>query len=144
MGDDPLISVWPSFRKLVCIQAVQKQSFFYRKNYNMIIISVHLGLFALPAFGGGEGDILLESVDCSGGEEELGDCPHLGIGTHDCVHFEDAGVICSNGKVLYMCVNNNNYYYAVGMHVPSLSFLLLKKGVVIRKLHFIFTRNGIS
>ena len=61
-------------------------------------------MFALPAFGGGGGRILLDNVGCSGGEERLENCTNGGIGNNDCLHLEDAGVICSNGKVLYMCM----------------------------------------
>ena len=68
----------------------------------MIIISVYPGVFALPAFGGGAGCILLDNEGCSGGEERLEDCPHSGIGVHNCVHLEDAGVICGNGKALFL------------------------------------------
>ena len=25
------------------------------------------------------------------------ECPHTGVGLHNCVHFEDASVICSDG-----------------------------------------------
>ena len=62
-------------------------------------------MFALLSFGGGGGRVLLDNVGCSGEEERLGDCPHSGIGNHDCVHLEDAGVICSNGKVFYVYVH---------------------------------------
>ena len=32
---------------------------------------------------------------CSGTESSLTQCLHEGIGMHDCIHSEDAGVICS-------------------------------------------------
>jgi len=34
-------------------------------------------------------------VGCRGNEATLDDCPHNGIGIHDCFHFDDAGVVCS-------------------------------------------------
>ena len=77
----------------------------------MIIISVYPGVFALPAFGGGAGRILLDNVGCSGGEERLEVCPHS-IGVHNCVHLEDAGVICGNGKALFLM-----YYYTYAGHL---------------------------
>ena len=41
----------------------------------------------------------MDEVSCSGNETILGDCPHRGIGVHNCYHFEDAGVICQQGVV---------------------------------------------
>lgn len=38
--------------------------------------------------------ILLDNVQCTGSEVGLVDCQHSPIGTHNCGHREDAGVIC--------------------------------------------------
>ncbi|XP_038048478.1 deleted in malignant brain tumors 1 protein-like isoform X2 [Patiria miniata] len=48
-------------------------------------------------FGAGTGSIFLDDVGCTGRETELLSCPHRGVGTHNCGHSEDAGVVCSNG-----------------------------------------------
>ena len=44
----------------------------------------------------GTGLIYLDDVQCFGTEDNLLNCPHPGIGNHDCTHEEDIGVSCSN------------------------------------------------
>lgn len=48
----------------------------------------------MAAFGQGTGPIWLDNVQCAGTEARLADCPANAIGSHNCVHFEDASVIC--------------------------------------------------
>ncbi|XP_029113697.1 HHIP-like protein 1 [Scleropages formosus] len=47
----------------------------------------------------GEGTHLpihLDDVQCLGTEDSLLECQHAGIGSHNCAHYEDSGVICGN------------------------------------------------
>ncbi|CAI8006184.1 Scavenger receptor cysteine-rich type 1 protein M160 [Geodia barretti] len=46
-------------------------------------------------YGPGQGPIYLDDLDCSGHEISLLECPHIGVGNHNCGHLEDAGVYCS-------------------------------------------------
>ena len=51
--------------------------------------------FGRAHFGEGAGKrIVLDDVDCSGSENRLFDCPHLGLGINNCGHSEDASVRC--------------------------------------------------
>ena len=55
--------------------------------------------FSSASFGEGTGPILLDQVNCFGTESRLADCFANSIGSHDCSHFEDAGVRCMSGML---------------------------------------------
>ena len=46
-------------------------------------------------FGRGFDKVWLDDVNCTGRESKLADCMHPGWNTHNCNHYEDAGVFCS-------------------------------------------------
>ena len=48
----------------------------------------------LCRFGAGSGPIHLDNIGCNGNEESLFECQHVGVGNSNCVHAEDAGVVC--------------------------------------------------
>uniref|UniRef100_A0A8C5U8V8 SRCR domain-containing protein n=1 Tax=Malurus cyaneus samueli TaxID=2593467 RepID=A0A8C5U8V8_9PASS len=49
-------------------------------------------------FGQGSGDIVLDNVRCSGNEVSLLRCNHTGWRVHNCAHYEDASVVCSDNS----------------------------------------------
>ena len=59
-----------------------------------------LASYSSAHFGPGTGTIWFDDLQCSGEEESLNECSHIGIGRHNCGHNEDASVACSSGKKL--------------------------------------------
>ena len=49
-------------------------------------------------FGRGSGKIWLDDVQCQGNESSIVSCRHRPWGEHNCVHNEDASVICSSKR----------------------------------------------
>ena len=58
-------------------------------------LGYHTGIVKREAyFGRGSGDIWLDDVLCSGTEDNVVSCASKAIGSHNCGHGEDVGVIC--------------------------------------------------
>ena len=53
--------------------------------------------FVNAYFGAGSGSIVMDNVFCDGYESSLFSCTYSSI--HDCDHYEDAGVRCSNSTI---------------------------------------------
>ena len=56
--------------------------------------ALRAGTASTMGFGQGTGPIHMDSVQCTGRENKVQNCPFGGWGTHDCSHVEDAGVVC--------------------------------------------------
>ncbi|XP_056452129.1 deleted in malignant brain tumors 1 protein-like [Gadus chalcogrammus] len=54
------------------------------------VLSAPLG----ATFGPGQGPIGLDDINCTGHESDLTQCGHRGLWSHNCVHQQDAGVVC--------------------------------------------------
>uniref|UniRef100_A0A8C7PIG7 SRCR domain-containing protein n=1 Tax=Oncorhynchus mykiss TaxID=8022 RepID=A0A8C7PIG7_ONCMY len=67
-----------------------------------------LEAFGSARFGKGSGSISLDDLACSGSEVSLLQCPHSGLGNHDCGHHEDAGVTCAGEINVLRLVNGPN------------------------------------
>lgn len=57
-------------------------------------------------FGESNLTIFLDDVFCRGGEANLLQCSHNGIGQHDCSPSDTAGVICGGTYVTILCLFN--------------------------------------
>ena len=42
--------------------------------------------------------IWMDNINCFGNKEALDLCYFPGWGSHDCSHYEDAGLVCSDGN----------------------------------------------
>jgi len=61
-----------------------------------------------PDFGGGEGTIWMDEVNCAGEEKALSKCEFRGWGKHDCSHQHDVGVCCNDNCVAILKAKNGD------------------------------------
>ena len=53
----------------------------------------------IAKYGSGSGQIWLDDLNCKGNETSIIECPHRGIGSHNCGHGEDIGVVCTRSTL---------------------------------------------
>ena len=94
------------FRKAYCVRCGHASTCMYVAQFTDAIAITYANSRGI--FGRGAGPIFLHNVDCRGNETKLDDCSHRRIGIHYCSHWNDAGVICSQG-MLCMCVYSFKY-----------------------------------
>ena len=79
-------------------------------------------------FGVATGPVLIDEVRCVGNETRLTNCYHNGVGTHDCDHSEDVGVLCQIRKPQMCGVTFSNFgkyiLYMQGLRTWNLYMLL--------------------
>lgn len=63
---------------------------------------------ALSSFGLGSGPISMDNVECDGTETSLLACTHLG--SHNCQHQEDVGIVCQPQGVSNLPYSNPTFY----------------------------------
>ncbi|XP_068111018.1 uncharacterized protein [Hyperolius riggenbachi] len=73
-------------------------------------------------YGMSNGLIWMDDVECSGNESNMTDCRHNGWGSHNCIHDEDASVICSESlpKPTITISASENATYQLQCIVPNL------------------------
>nr|XP_061801614.1 scavenger receptor cysteine-rich domain-containing group B protein-like [Nerophis lumbriciformis] len=55
---------------------------------------IAVGMGSSSPYGQASIPIMLDNVDCAGGEKNLGHCDSLGWGIHNCYHYEDVAIKC--------------------------------------------------
>ena len=68
-----------------------------------IKITLFLGAAFLEGayFGAGNGSIYLDDISCTGSENTILQCDHSSVGDHNCHHFQDISVNCSESGINY-------------------------------------------
>ena len=62
-------------------------------------------------YGNSTVPFLLDDIVCTGNESNLLQCPHSGLGMHNCDSSETAGVICGGTYVNLMMICKSFYYF---------------------------------
>ena len=91
--------------KVVCrmLNYYHFSKYIYSIYYVIVILLLYISgatATSVAYFGRGSGSILLDDVQCTGNETSIFSCSHNSIGSHNCDHSNDAGVVCFEGEYI--------------------------------------------
>ena len=69
-----------------------------QKSIVFLVTGAQIILSAAQLFGEGSTPYMIDRVNCSGSEEILAECSHLGVNVHNCGWAQEAGVRCGKNK----------------------------------------------
>ena len=97
---------------MLCADVMSMHIILQYSMHNIIITNHGLGAVAhgRAAFDEGTGRIWLDNVLCTGSESRLIDCPANPLGTHNCQHYEDAGVSCAAPTTCKLILTKEDSY----------------------------------
>ena len=65
-----------------------------QKSIVFLVTGAQIVSSAAQLFGEGSTPYMIDRVNCSGSEEILAECSHLGVNVHNCRRLQEAGVRC--------------------------------------------------
>ena len=68
---------------------------------NILLTDAQTVLSAAQRFGAGSTPYMVSKVNCTGSEELLAECSHLGVNVHNCGRSQEAGVRCGKNTLPY-------------------------------------------
>ena len=63
------------------------------------------------SYAPGTGTVWMSDVDCTGNENSISECPHIGWGETSCSHTHDAGLYCSSE--ICMPLKNSTFIFHI-------------------------------
>lgn len=70
-----------------------------------MLCGLFVGVAVSGTYNEGQGNIVLDNVECNGTERILSECKNPGINYHNCDHSEDAGVRCFSKLLFFSLVS---------------------------------------
>ena len=100
------------------VPSCQSSKYLYASIQHSVNTVSWIGAQALQRaqFGPGSDPIYLDNVRCTGSESRLDNCSHLGIGSHNCRHSEDAGVRCLSK---WKCIHYQFHFFSVDHSITN-------------------------
>ena len=113
------------------ITIINTLSCWEKKNSTMYYLIIGAVATGTASFGRGDGPIFMDDTRCTGNETQLILCPSSGIGSHNCLHFEDAGAICQRKQLPVASYKISSKYTLIFQHFFFFQLYLVQRILLV-------------